>query len=111
MNTGSETVFVELLSGKCTRYVESAASRLRAAARKVCDSVGEPEVGTVCLVCQEASQETLACEICGGALHAPCVADHFAGVAVSAVNPCAFMCHACIILRLNEVYLTATVLE
>eukprot|EP00976_Prorocentrum_cordatum_P058913 1174060-Prorocentrum_minimum.AAC.1 len=71
------------------------------------DSVGEPEVGSVCLVCREVSGETLACEVCGGALHAQCIADHFAGVEVSEVNPCAFVCHACVILRLNEVYLAA----
>ena len=59
-----------------------------------------PEVGTVCLVCREGSEETHACEVCGGALHAQCIADHFAGVEVSETNPCVFVCHACVILRL-----------
>ena len=75
------------------------------------DSVGEPEVGTVCLICRQTSEKVHACEVCGGALHAQCIADHFAGVGVSETNPCAFLCHACVILRLNEVYLAAAVLE
>ena len=75
------------------------------------DSVGEPEMGSLCLVCWEVSGESLACDVCGGALHTQCVADHFAGVDVSEINPCAFICHACVILRLNEVYLAAAVLE
>ena len=75
------------------------------------DSVGEPEIGTVCLICRQTSEEVHACEVCGGALHAQCIADHFAGVSVSETNPCVFVCHACVILRLNEVYLATAVLK